>query len=148
DMYLAPLLGCRAPGVWAINGQRLFGAIIFNLGTVLAGVAPTPGELLHLLPHTLGQEPPLSPSPPVPPKTSYAQAVDWWALRLNHMFKYLTDPTLFADHNGYYLPYLQQNWMMTVDQLFRRIASINLSHRDVNAQLVLMFSALDVLGDR
>lgn len=147
DMYVAPLLGCCSPGVWAINGQRMFGSVIFSLGRVVMGLDLTAAELLQLLPHTLTQPAP-SEDPPTLHKRSFTEAVEWWGHRLNQMFQYLSDPTLFADHNGEYLPYLQQNWMMTVEQTFRRIASTNTSDRDPNAQLVLMFNAMGVFTDR
>ncbi|MDC8973991.1 hypothetical protein [Mycobacterium marinum] len=147
DMYIAPLLGSLSPGIWAVNCQRLFGSIVFSLGEVTAGLERSPAEPLQLLPHTLSEAPGSSTLVSLPRK-SCAQAIDWWSHRLDQMFEYLTNPIIFADHHRYYLPYMHQNWMMTIEQMFRRIASIHTSHRDSNAQLVLMFSVMDIFGDR
>lgn len=144
--YLGPLLGCISPSVWAVHAQRLRVPIVFALGHTVSGISATPTEMLQLLPHALAYGPP--PEKPTElEQKSCSEAIDWWALKLDRMFKYLSDPTLFADRNGNYLPYLHQNWMMTVDQLFQRIGSIATSYRDIYAQQVLMFGALDALGD-
>ena len=120
--------------------------VVFALGRTVAGTSATPAETLQLLPHALSY----GPLPEVPgelEQKSCSEAIDWWVLKLDKMFGYLSDPTLFGNKNGNYLPYLHQNWMMTVDQLFQRIGSIATSYRDIYAQQVLMFGALDALGD-
>jgi hypothetical protein len=144
--YLAPLLGCCSPRMWAVQGQRLFGVILFALGRLVPGIEPTPVEPLQLMPYAWphGAQ---AAVPTLAPK-SCAEAIDWWGLKLQQMFAYLSDPTYFRDANHNYLPYLHQNWMMTFDQVFQRLGSITTSYRDVYAQQVLMFGAMDAIGDR
>jgi hypothetical protein len=144
--YLAPLLGCCSPRVWAVHGQRLFSVLIFALGRLVPGIESTPVEPLQLLPHAWAHGAGAT-VPTLAPK-SCAEAIDWWALKLQQMFAYLSDPTYFHDANSNYLPYLHQNWMMTFDQLFQRLGSIATGYRDVYAQQALMFGAMDAIGDR
>jgi hypothetical protein len=146
DNYLAPLLGCCSPRIWAIVGQRMYTVILFVLGNAWPGIESTPVESLQLLPHAwaFGK----GASPHALQAKSCAEAIDWWGLKLQKMFEYLTDPTYFRDSSSNYLPYLHQNWMMTVGQLFQRLGSIATSYRDVYAQQVLTFGAVDAIGDR
>lgn len=144
--YLAPLLGCCSPGVWAVHGQRLFSVLIFALGRLMPGVEYAPAEPLQLMPYAWPHGEPAK-APKLTPK-SYGEAVFWWGWKLQHMFTYLSDPTYFRDANRNYLPYLHQNWMMTFDQVFQRLGSIVTSYRDPYAEHVLMFGAIDAIGDR
>lgn len=144
--YLAPLLGCCSPRVWAVHGQRMFTVILFALGKTAPGIELTPSESLQLLPHAWAHGE--WPAAPGLQEKSCAQAIDWWVMKLQKMFEFLSDPTYFRDSGGNYLPYLHQNWMMTVDQVFQRLGSIATANRDVYAQQVLMFGAIDAIGDR
>jgi hypothetical protein len=144
--YLAPLLGCCSPWAWAVQGQRLYSVLIFALGRPILGVEFTPVEPLQLMPHAFVYD--ADPDAPTLAPKSCAEAIEWWVLKLEQMFAYLSYPTYFRDANSNYLPYLHQNWMMTFDQLFQRLGSIATSYRDVYAQQVLMFGAMDAIGDR
>jgi hypothetical protein len=59
---------------------------------------------------------------PVPDKrlspTSCRIAITWWTNRLNQMFGYLCDPTVFSNKNGIYDPYEHQHWLLTFGQVF------------------------------
>lgn len=145
DTYLGPLLACRAPDMWAVHGQRLHGTVIFSLGTAISGVKPIPSELLQLLPRrgpTQWPDRPESPSP-----KAWAEAIDWWALKLNQLLTYLSNPGSYRDATGHYLPYVHQNWMMNVEELFNRVASTMLAWRDSYATKILIFSTLDLVSE-
>ena len=99
-------------------------------------------ELLHLLPHQAATE---STSRPVPPRDAAAEALNWWAARLNALFGVLTDPALFTDTDGTYQPARHLQAQLTVEQLFRRVSSMQTAHRDANSRRVLLFTVLDTL---
>jgi hypothetical protein len=52
-----------------------------------------------------------------------------------------------ADDNDFYLPAVHQRWMLNFEQLLSRIGAILRHPRDQAAQLMLMFPAMDILGD-
>ncbi len=59
------------------------------------------------------------------------------------MFAVLTDPAVFTDHQQSYQPAKHLHALLTVEQLSRRVASIQTAHRDTNARRVLLFPVLD-----
>jgi hypothetical protein len=142
DAYLGPLLGSLTPFVWAFSAQRSFGLIVYSLGQPLVGTWGDPVEPLQLLP---GQGAGESVKRPTLPSDAPAQALDWWAGRLNEMFGVLTDPAIFTDSGGLYHPVKHLHALLTVEQLFRRVSSIQTVHRDTHARRLLLFSVLDML---
>lgn len=141
DAYTAPLLGALTPFVWAFAVHRDLGVIIYSLGSPIAGTrgeAAEPLQLLSLPSATRGV-----PAPRQSPGSAGA-ALRWWAERLDRMFAVLSDPVVFST-GGRYDPARHLHMRLTVDQLFRRVASIQASHRDLHARRVLLFSALDTL---
>lgn len=144
DAYLGPLLGALSPSVWAFSAHRPSGALLYTLGQPIAGTVGSAAEMLQVLsvPAPLIE----APVPKLSPDASRV-AVTWWSRRLAGMFAVLTDPAVFADDNGAYLPYAHLHAMLSTEQLFRRISSIQSSWRDVNARRVLLFTVLDTLVD-
>ncbi|MGK5682335.1 hypothetical protein [Actinoplanes sp. URMC 104] len=143
DDYIGPLLGSLTPDVWGFAGHRSFGAILFSLGTTVAGTRRGPAEMLHLLPHlsrsaTTWSRPQLAAS-------SCGNAVRWWANGLNEFFGVLSDPVVFADASDTYDPAAHHQALMTAEQLFARVATMLTLHRDVRAQMVLFFTVMDTL---
>jgi len=142
DAFLGPLLGALTPYIWAFAAHRALGAIVYSLGRPLSGTPGRPTELLHLLPSQGARD---TTALPVIPPGAPAAALDWWTARLNAMFGVLTDPAIFTDRAGTYLPGKHLQALLTVEQLFRRVSSIQTVHRDANARRVLLFSVLDTL---
>jgi hypothetical protein len=121
------------------------GTIIFSLGEAINGVDVIPAEPLQILPR---RAPIREPERHVPAsKKSWAEAIDWWVMRLNQMFGYLSDPTSYRDAHGKYLPYHHLNWMMNGEELFNRVSSSMLSWRDQYGARILTFSALDLVSE-
>ena len=46
----------------------------------------------------------------------------------------LSDPAIFTDRDGSYVPAKHLHALMTVEQLFRRVSSIQTSYRDVTLE--------------
>ncbi|HXL88587.1 MAG TPA: hypothetical protein VN969_06305 [Streptosporangiaceae bacterium] len=142
DAYLAPLYGSLIPAVWAFPASRILGVIIFSLGQPLAGSPGRPTELLHLLP---SQGPTESSSIPSLTSTASSKAIRWWISKLNDLLTILSDPTVFTDQHGVYVPSQHLHTQLTVEQLFRRVFSMQDALRDSQARRVLFFTALDTL---
>jgi len=142
DAYLGPLLGALTPSIWAFSATRVLGVIVYSLGQPLAGTPGDAVELLQVLPSQGARE--ASPVPTLPP-TAAGQALEWWTNRLSDMFAVLTDPAVFTDRDAVYHPAKHLHALLTVEQLFRRVSSIQTVHRDTNARRVLLFSVLDTL---
>lgn len=142
EAYLGPLNAALTPAVWLVPVYRSFGAVLYCLGQPLAGTTDTAAEILQLLP-VQGAEA-STPVPALSPTASGA-AVEWWASKLNELFAVLTDPAVFCDQNGTYVAEKHLHALLTVEQLFRRVYSIQVSVRDANARRVLLFSVLDTL---
>jgi hypothetical protein len=142
DAYLGPLLGALTPSIWAFSATRALGVIVYSLGQPLAGTLGDAVELLQVLPSQGAREPSQVPTLPT---AAAEQALAWWTDRLSHMFAVLTDPAVFTDRQKIYQPAKHLHALLTVEQLFRRIASIQTTYRDTDARLVLLFSVLDTL---
>lgn len=143
DAYLAPLYGAMSPFVWAFGAIRGSGTIVFNLGRPVSGTFPAALEPLHLLP---GRGPSgIVDAPPLPTRAGPA-AVHWWGTRLNNFLAVLSDPAVFADAGGTYVPIKHVHAVLSVEQVFRRTAAIQQLRRSAEAQQVLFFSVLDTLG--
>ena len=144
DAYLGPMLGALAPWVWAFSTFRTSGVYVYTLGQALAGTTGSASELLQLLPH---QGPLRSGPPPILSPRASSRAVQWWSRGLNALFGVLTDPAVFVNQAGDYQPVKHLQAMLTVEQLFRRVAAIQTTYRDNNARRVLLFTVLDTIAD-
>jgi hypothetical protein len=142
DAYLTPLLGALSPYVWAFPATRLSGTVIYTLGTAISGAAGEALEPLQLLPTRAALEP--IPPPTLSPNASSA-AITWWVRRLDKALSVISDPALFSDSNGHYVPSHHQHAMLSLDQVFRRTGSIQRSYGDGDARRVLLFTVLDTL---
>ncbi|GAB2678266.1 hypothetical protein GCM10027194_08110 [Thalassiella azotivora] len=142
DAYMGPLLGALSPFIWAIATFRESGAIIYSLGTPIAGASGEASEPLQLLPTQSATS--VTPTPSLGAEAPGA-ALRWWVIALDRMFSVLTDVTVFSTSDGKYNPSAHLHAMLTVEQLLRRVSSIQATHRDVHARRVLFFSALDTL---
>ena len=142
DAYLGPLQASLSPQVWVLPVIRTFGTLLFSLGTPIQGVVPEFAELLQTLP-TIG--PKTSVPRAIVGRDSPMAAVRWWTRQLNAIFAVLSDPANFVQRDGQYSPIAHLEWQLTVEQLFRRVTSLLLSHRDTTARNVLFFSVLDTL---
>jgi len=119
--YFGPLFGCLTPGFWCIPTGRPPAAILFNLGTGIAGYRHTPMEPMQLLPAE-GKDEPVSNG--APSTESCRVAITWWTNRLNQMFGYLCDPTSFSIKHGAYDPYEHQHWLLAFGQVFELTTAI------------------------
>ena len=72
-------------------------------------------------------------------------AVRWWSTRLNALFGAVSDPVTFRTADGVYDGTSHFQAALTIEQLFRRVHSALMSHRDTHARRVLMFSTMDTL---
>ncbi|MGX9790503.1 hypothetical protein [Mycobacterium sp. MMS18-G62] len=143
--YFGPLLGCLSPGFWCVPAGRPPAAILFSLGTGIAGYRHSPMEPMQLLPSQSRDE-------PVPDKhllpISCRVAITWWTNRLNQMFGYLCDPTVFSNKHGIYDPYEHQHWLLTFGQIFGLTTALQTSSRNHATQRTLMNTLLDSYADR
>jgi hypothetical protein len=142
DAYLGPLLGAMTPFVWAFSAARTLGVLIYSLGCPIVGASGEASELLQLLTQQSADR---STTIPVISAGSASDAVQWWIGKLNSMFGVLSDPAVYSDSSGRYDPAKHLRALMTVEQLFRRVYSIQTAHRDSNARRVLLFTVLDTL---
>lgn len=142
DAYLSPLLGALSPYVWAFSAARPYGAVLYTLGVAIPGVAGESLEPLHLLPSrgslTAIARPTLTPNAPT-------DAITWWVRRLDKAMSVVSDPAVFSDSNGAYVPSHHQHAILSFEQVFRRVGSIQQSDRDGDARRVLLFTVLDTL---
>lgn len=142
DAYLGPLLGSLSPAIWCFSAARMFGVVIYTLGQPIAGTQGVAAELLQVLPNQGAQE-----GTKIPTLSAGASslAVSWWVERINGIFAVLADLAVFTNREGLYVPAKHLQAMLTVEQLFRRVFSIQASYRDTNARRTLLFTVLDTL---
>lgn len=143
--FMGPLMGCLLPYMWAFPCPRLLSTIIFGFGRTLPAAGNDAKELLRLLPLA---GPNANPEPPPFGAAATSEAIDWWVLRLNQLFRYLTDPATYIDSNGLYAPHEQQHWMLTIDQILRLTTSLQAAVHDTTSQRVLAFTLLGSFADR
>lgn len=143
--YYGPLLGCLSPGFWCVPTGRPPAAILFSLGRGIAGHRHSPMEPMQLLPGTGRDEPVTEEQLST---ISCRIAIIWWTNRINQMFGYLCDPTVFSDKNGVYDPYEHQHWLLTFGQLFSLTTALQTTSRNHAAQRTLMNTLLDTYSDR
>jgi hypothetical protein len=152
-LYFAPLLGNMSPLMWGIGVPRIGQVIIYTFGRVIGGkglgASRDQLDALNVLTHhtpahdfdvnSFGES--------TLHKAAFSEAVDWWAGRINNTLLDIYSPTTYVDGNELYLPAVHQRWMLNFEQLLSRIAAIVRHPRDQAAQLMLMFPAMDILGD-
>lgn len=144
--YLGPLLGSLSPRFWCLPTARPPFAILLSLGMHINGQRNSPMEPMQLLP-TFGRNESSTHIGELPPD-SYRHATQWWATRLNQMFRYLTDPTVFGNTDGVYDPYEHQHWLLTFNQVFSLTTALQAGGRNVAVQRALMNTLLDTFADR
>lgn len=142
DAYMAPLLGAMTPFVWAIPATRASGTVIYALGSQISGTEVEAAEPLQLLP-TRGAAVPSS-APTLSGRSAEA-TIRWWVRRLDGMLGVLSDPAVYTNAKSDYIPSKHLHAQLSVEQLFRRTASIQRAHRDSDARRVLLFTTLDTL---
>ncbi|MDQ4033904.1 MAG: hypothetical protein M3332_17330 [Actinomycetota bacterium] len=145
DVYLGPLLSCLTPGVWAFPAIRAFGPVIYSLGRPLAGTRrDVAAEVLQVLP-TLGAD--RATEFPELSARACGEAISWWSAKLDRLFGNLSDPAVFTMHDGSfaYSPIKHLHGLLSVEQLFRRVHSLQVAHRDRNARFVIFYSVLDTI---
>lgn len=142
DAYLAPLLGAVTPFVWAIPATRASGTVIYALGSRISGTESEAAEPLQLLP---SRGPDEVSSAPILSSRSAEATIQWWIRRLDGILGVLSDPAVYTDSNLEYIPSKHLHAQLSIEQLFRRTASIQRAHRDSDARRVLLFTTLDTL---
>jgi hypothetical protein len=151
--YFAPLLGSMSPLLWGIGAPRLGQVIIYTFGGAINGRGKGArrdhiDSLRFLDQHHPAQDFDTTSFNDVAlHKAAYSEAVDWWASRVDKLLRDLFSPATYVDSNDVYRPEAHQLWMLNVEQLLSRIGAILRHPADEAAQLMLMFSALDILGD-
>lgn len=142
ECYLSPLWGALAPFVWAFPAPRGEITLVYSFGRALAGVDGFPAEPLQAV-NFRGATQTVS-TPDVSPAATQA-AITWWTQKLDRLFSVVSDPALHTDQNGNYLPSKHLNSMLSLEQLFRRVAAVQRSHKDKDARRLAFFSVLDTL---
>lgn len=142
DAYLAPLLGATTPFVWAIPATRASGTVIYALGSQISGTEGEAAEPLQLLP---SRGPDAASSAPTLSSRGAQATIQWWIRRLDRILSVLSDPAVYTDSSLEYVPSKHLHAQLSVEQLFRRTASIQRAHRDRDARRVLLFTTLDTL---
>ena len=129
DAYLAPLLGAMSPFVWVFPAKRASGSgtLIFNLGRPISGTYPAALEVLQLLPSRTPAT--VQNAPALPPRAGPA-ALRWWSKRLEKLLAVSSDPAVFAPSDGTYVPIKQVHALLSVEQVFNRVAAIQQLHRN------------------
>jgi hypothetical protein len=102
-------------------------------------------EPMQLLPDSGRTE--STPAVDLPP-AACRHAIYWWTNRLNQMFGYLCDPTLFSNVQGIYDPYEHQHWLLTLSQVFYLTTAVQTSTRNYYVQRTLTNTLLDTYADR
>ncbi|MFC3898039.1 hypothetical protein ACFOWZ_41785 [Lentzea rhizosphaerae] len=116
--------------------------IAYSLGQPASGTQGDAAELLQLLPV---KAPLMTVRTPKPGPHAATDALNWWVAQLDEMFSVVSDPAVFSDAAGIHSAPRQMQAVLTAEQLFRRVASLQVSHRDLNARRVLLFTVLDTL---
>lgn len=142
DAYLAPLFGAMSPFVWAVPATRASGTVIYALGSQIAGTEGEAAEPLQLLP---SRGPDAASSAPSLSSRSAEAAIQWWTRRLDGVLGVLSDPAVYTDSHFEYISSKHLHAQLSIEQLFRRTASIQRAHRDSDARRVLLFTTLDTL---
>lgn len=143
DSYLGPLVSSLTPGVWGVLCPRASGTVVISLGRAVAGTARVPHSMLDAVSKFSAAGNFRSES--FSRADSPRGAIIWWASALNDLFGWMTDPGVFVDANGAYDVLAQLETVASVEQVFRRVLSIQTLHSDTTARTSLMFGAMDTL---
>lgn len=142
DVYLGPLLACLTPYIWAIPVYHTYGTIVIVPGRPINGLSNDIVEGLHLAPTAAIRS---AVSPPVLTQASYGAALRWWSSALDSVFGVSTNPSVFTNASGLYMPSKHLQGMLTIEQMFRRTSSLLTSYRDPEVTRVLFFAVMDTL---
>ncbi|MCO7220837.1 hypothetical protein [Klenkia sp. PcliD-1-E] len=142
ECYLSPLWGSLAPFVWAFPAHRGEITLIYSFGRALAGVDGLPAEPLQAINFRGASQ--TVDTPDVSPAATQA-AITWWTQKLDNILSVVSDPALHTDKDGNYLPSKHLNSMLSMEQLFRRVAAVQRGHKDKDARRLAFFSVLDTL---
>lgn len=143
DAYFSPLAGALSPYIWLVVAARASGVIGLSLGsTAVAGFSRFSSDPIQVLsPESASGG---KPRPQLSPSSATA-AFAWWTDALNRLFGITSDLTVFAGPDGFYDAETHTHAILTVEQLFRRVHSMQYAHRDSHARRVLLFTLLDTL---
>lgn len=151
--YFVPLLSNLLPTMWGFGVPRIGQVIVYAFGRQISGHDPGSGpDRLDVLDH-LSHQSNLYPhnqefiDETSLHKATFSDAVEWWAMRMNYAIRQLYDPVTYADANGHYSPGMHQRWMLDFEQLLSRVSAILRYPSDPTTQLMLTFTAMDILGD-
>lgn len=144
DAYMGPLLGCLSPHIWTFYAIRMSGVSILVLDRLIRGLPPEPNNPLDTLPAETWQH----ESAPTFDASAGRAALAWWTDRLNDLFGWLSDPATFQDQNGMYDPEAHLAYQLNVEQIFRRVGSLQRTYDDPAARRALMFTVMDTLEAR
>ena len=139
--------------MWGIGAPRIGQVIIYTFGRLIGGRGPGASrdqlDSLRVLTHHAAARDFDTESIDVSTlhKAMFSEAVDWWTGRINNTLLDIFSPTTYVDANGFYVPAEHQRWMLNLEQLLSRIGAIARHPTDQAAQLMLMFPAMDILGD-
>jgi hypothetical protein len=144
DAYIGPLLGVMSPAIWGFAVTRSFGPLVYSLGSTLSGLRQgAPAEPLQMLGSLQATE---SLRYPLLSERSVGDALSWWVTYLSKIIATVTDPACFVDGpKRDYRPEKQVQGLMGIEQLFRKVHSIQTGYRDAIAQRTLFFTVLDSL---
>ena len=142
EVFLEPLMGALSPFIWAFNVPRASGVIVYSLGQPCSGTLSYPSEPLYLL-HSVGSD--VSTTAVDLNNRAASAALRWWVKHLDGLISVISEPAVFTDEAGMYVPSKHLHALMSLEQLFRRTASIQQAHRDTHARRVLLFTVFDTL---
>lgn len=152
-LYFAPLLGGISPSIWGFAAPRFGQLILYTLGRTIPGLGQGASrdqlDVLRGMTHNTSSQDfdRTAFDPGALHRAAYSEAVDWWASRVNNTLWDIFSPTTYVDIVGNYVPAAHQRWMLNFEQLLSRVSAIARHPRDQAAQLMLMFPAMDLLGD-
>jgi hypothetical protein len=142
DAYLMPLFLSVSPWVWCISCPRSSGVVVFDFGRPILGRGADASELLQTF---LPTGPPRSGPAPSLSRSSTLSTLSWWTRQIDLVLGEITDFANFADANGMYEPRRQVEYLLSIEQLGRRIQGSFAHDRDISTQRALSFEALDTL---
>jgi hypothetical protein len=142
DAYLAPLFGSLAPFVWAFPASRGGVTVIYTFGRALSGTDGLPAVPLQAIAFRGADS---TIETPVLDAGSCESALQWWALKVDAFMAVVSDPATYTDATGAFRPEKQLYAILSVEQVFRRVAAVQRSHHDKDARRVAFFSVLDTL---
>lgn len=140
--YVGPIQAALAPSIWSVAAPRTFGYLFMSLGRAISG---TKGEATESLQLIMVDGPDRAYAAGPHSQRAAVDALGWWARALNDYFGVMSDPATFVDQDGIYQPIAHLQAILTGEQLFSRVTSLLVAHRDKVARRALMFTCLDSL---